>query len=127
MQHRLPSTAGSVCTISVTFNPYYVGPVTGQVVVVTSAGTFQYGMTGVGVAPLGVLSPGTISTVAGTGVAGSTGNGSAATAATLSAPRSVAFDSTGSGNSPMFSTMRCAKSLPPAPSASTRAADPPIT
>ncbi len=94
------NASGSICTVNVSFNPAYVGPRTGQVVAVTSNGTFNFGVSGVGLAPLAVLSPGTISTVAGIGVVCSSptatcGDGGSATAANFNQPVSGAFDSAG--------------------------------
>jgi hypothetical protein len=86
---------GTGCTIPVTFNPAYAGTRTEPLIVVTNGGTFQFGLTGTGVAPQAILTPGVLATVAGTGTAGATGNGAAATAATLNTPRQITFDYAG--------------------------------
>jgi hypothetical protein len=86
---------GSNCVIPVTFNPAYTGTRSAPLMVVTNGGTFQFGLTGTGVAPQAVLAPGVLSTAAGTGTAGTGGNNGPATLATLNQPRSLSFDESG--------------------------------
>ena len=59
-------TIGTLCTVSVTFTPAYSGWRPVPLEVVSSAGTFSFGMTGIGTAPQAALSPGIIATVPGT-------------------------------------------------------------
>src|SRR5580700_4896302 len=59
--------AGSVCTVPVSFQPGYPGLRLVPLVVVTSAGTFHFGLEGIGLAPQVALLPGIINTVAGNG------------------------------------------------------------
>ncbi len=86
---------GTLCTIPVTFSPAYPGVQTAPLVISTNGGTFQFGLSATGIAPQAILEPGVLGTAAGTGVAGATGNGGAATAATLNAPREITFDYAG--------------------------------
>jgi len=86
---------GTLCTLTITFSPQYVGVRPVPLVAATSAGTFNFGMQGVGTEPLAALTPGTISTIAGTGTAGYGGDGGAATGATLHTPSSVISDYAG--------------------------------
>ena len=55
--------AGTVCNATVTFTPGYPGPRPVPLQVVSSTGTLDFGLTGVGTAPQVALSPGIISTV----------------------------------------------------------------
>ena len=57
--------AGTVCTLSITFSPAYPGLRPVPLQVVTSAGKVNIGLNGMGVSPLAVLTPGTLSTLAG--------------------------------------------------------------
>ncbi len=57
--------AGTVCTVPITFSPAYPGLRPVPLQVVTSAGKINIGLNGVGVSPLAVLTPGTLSTLAG--------------------------------------------------------------
>jgi trimeric autotransporter adhesin len=57
-----PNTAlaeGTFCIVMVTFSPGYPGPRPIPLQVVSSAGTFNFGMVGIGTAPQVALSPGT--------------------------------------------------------------------
>jgi sugar lactone lactonase YvrE len=56
---------GTVCTVPITFSPAYPGQRPVPLQVVTSAGKVNIGLNGTGVAPLAVLTPGTMSTLAG--------------------------------------------------------------
>lgn len=94
------NSAGSTCTVPVTFQPSYPGLRQMPLVVQTSAGTFQFGLEGIGQGPQPALLPGVISTVAGggSGCAGQTdsiGDGCAATGAVLVEPAAIAVDSAG--------------------------------
>ena len=86
------NAVGTVCTVPVTFQPAYPGPRLVPLKAVTSGGTFYFGLDGIGLAAQVSLTPGTMSTVAGTGVSGNTGNNGAATSATLSHPARTAVD-----------------------------------
>ena len=78
--------SGTICTIPTTFTPAYPGLRNVPLTAVTGTGTITFGLTGTGTGPLAALMPGTLSLVAGTGAASETGNGSAATSATLNMP-----------------------------------------
>ncbi len=56
---------GTVCTVPITFSPAYPGQRPVPLQVVTSAGKVNIGLNGTGVSPLAVLTPGTMSTLAG--------------------------------------------------------------
>ena len=58
--------AGTTCNVTVTLSPAFSGPRPVPLQVASSAGTFAFGMTGIGTAPQVALSPGIITTVAGT-------------------------------------------------------------
>jgi sugar lactone lactonase YvrE len=91
-------TAGTTaCVPAVEFTPTAPGLRTAQLVTKDSSGNQAIlQLTGVGNAAAVTVTPGIISTVAGTpGTAGSTGDGSAATSATLNAPVGMALDSVG--------------------------------
>jgi hypothetical protein len=93
------SPTGTVCTVPITFNPAYVGYQTSPLTAVTSAGTFQFGLNGVGTGPQAILLPGILSTVAGNGTIQATatrytGDGGQATAAQVFSHGFV-FDSVG--------------------------------
>jgi sugar lactone lactonase YvrE len=91
-----PLSAGTICTIPVTFSPAFSG-VRGipLVVTTTGAGEFNFGLTGVGTAPQIALLPGIIQTVAGNGSSGFSGDNGPATAASMTTPAGVARDSAG--------------------------------
>jgi len=86
---------GTVCTVPITFTPTYPGLRAEPLIVVTNAGTYQYGLTATGLAAEAVVSPGVLSTVAGTGATGATGDGGPATAATFNGLRQITFDYAG--------------------------------
>jgi trimeric autotransporter adhesin len=56
---------GTICTVPITFSPAYPGQRPVPLQVVTSAGKVNIGLNGMGVGPLAVLTPGTMSTLAG--------------------------------------------------------------
>ena len=60
-----PLPAATICDVTVTFAPGYSGPRPVPLQVATSAGTFSFGMTGIGTAPQVVLTPGTVATLLG--------------------------------------------------------------
>jgi sugar lactone lactonase YvrE len=134
--------SGSPCTVPITFQPAYAGNRSVSLQVVTSAGTVDFALNGIGTAPQVALTPGTMTTatangtsgftltpkgvavdsvgnvyiadaansiiwklpagsqtitaVAGNGTSGYSGDGGAATSATLGNPNGVAVD--GAGN-----------------------------
>jgi trimeric autotransporter adhesin len=55
--------AGTVCNVTVTFTPGYAGPRPVPLQVASSAGTFNFGLTGTGTGPQVALSPGIITTL----------------------------------------------------------------
>ena len=93
---------GTICVLPVTFSPAYPGIRSVPLKVVTSDGNINFALTGIGSGPLATLSPGVISTAAGTGTAcaaptaspacGDTGT---ATAATLNSPEGMFVDGLG--------------------------------
>jgi sugar lactone lactonase YvrE len=87
----------TTCVPNVTFTPTAPGLRTAQLVTKDAAGGQAIlQLTGVGNAAAVTVAPGIISTFAGTpGTAGSTGDGSAATSATLNAPVGIALDDAG--------------------------------
>lgn len=88
--------ANTYCTLPVAFIPAGPGLRSGQLHLVDTAGnSYNQSLLGIGLSPAAAFSGAPITTVAGTGTAGSTGNGAAATSATVSAPRGGAFDSAG--------------------------------
>jgi sugar lactone lactonase YvrE len=90
------NAVGTVCVEPVTFAPLGPGLRTAPLVITDSTGSEAVlGLAGIGKAPRLTFTPGTISTLAGTGTAGYTGDGSAASSATLSTPTSTAVDSAG--------------------------------
>jgi hypothetical protein len=87
--------AGTICTIPITFTPAYPGQRWLPLQVVTSTGSINFGLTGIGQGPLVALTPGIITTVAGNGTAGYFGDGGAATSAEINAVFRQAIDSAG--------------------------------
>ncbi len=86
---------GSICTVPITFHPAYPGLQEAPLEVVTSAGTFYFGLSGIGQGPQPALLPGLITTVAGSGAEGYTGDNGPATSATFSGVYDVAVDYAG--------------------------------
>jgi hypothetical protein len=89
------NASGSICIIPITFQPAYAGNRGVSLQVVTGAGTFAFGLNGMGTGPQVALTPGTMVTVAGNGTAGYGGDSGAATKAGLNNPNGVAVDSAG--------------------------------
>ena len=89
------NVAGTVCSIPITFTPAYPGRRWIPLQVVTSTGNINFGLTGIGVGPLAVLTPGLVSTVAGTGTAGFAGNNGPANSARLNTAQGITVDSLG--------------------------------
>lgn len=89
------NVTGTVCTATVTFAPTVVGMRPSRLVFTDANGSVAVGLSGVGLGPAASLLPGLMSTIAGTGAAGATGNGGAATSATLNAPGATAVDGLG--------------------------------
>jgi sugar lactone lactonase YvrE len=86
----------STCSMDVTFSPKYPGLRTAPLVMTDGTGIkSSIGLEGIGLAPRASLTPGIITTVAGTGTYGFSGDGGPATSATLSAPYYVVFDQEG--------------------------------
>ncbi|MGH9615625.1 MAG: hypothetical protein ACRD28_02705 [Acidobacteriaceae bacterium] len=88
-------SAGKICNVTVTFSPEYPGYRPVPLQVATSAGTFNFGMVGLGTGPQVALTPNTITTVAGNGKAGYSGDGGPATSAEIDFPFGMAVDSAG--------------------------------
>lgn len=89
-------TAGTVCSVQVTFKPTLAGVRSAPLNFTDSSGNvYTLSLTGIGEAPSASLLPGTISTIAGTGTAGASGNGAAATAALLDHPSATVVDGKG--------------------------------
>ena len=86
---------GTICTLPVTFAPSYPGMRAAALSAATTAGTVNFGMDGLAFGPLGIFTPGIISTVAGSGTGGYTGDGGAATSAQLDNANGVAIDNAG--------------------------------
>ena len=86
---------GSICVVPVSFAPAYPGLRQVPLKVVASSGTYYFGLSGVGVSPEALYTPGTITTDSGNGVAGTIGDGNPAVQAELSGPQNVAFDAAG--------------------------------
>ena len=87
----------SSCTVSVSFTPRSPGTRLGAVVLVSNSGAVmgEQTLTGNGLGSLGVLTPATITTVAGNGQWLYTGDGGAATNAPIFLPAGVAVDPSG--------------------------------
>jgi len=89
-----PLAADTTCSIPVSFNPTAPGLRASQLLATDSnGGKYLLGLSGIGNSPAVSVSPGLISSLAGNGTAGSTGDGGAASAATVTAPAAVALDS----------------------------------
>jgi len=85
--------AYGTCTASVTFAPTAPGLRMSQLLATDAQGSQSYlAITGIGTAAAVAFSPGTITTIAGNNTAGTTGDGAAATAATITGPTAVALD-----------------------------------
>ncbi len=94
------TSSGTTCTIPVTFTPAYPGLRPLPLQIVTSAGSISFSLRGIGTGPQTSLSPGTMTTIAGTGTACSTptgacGDGGSAVSATVNQPRGSFVDSSG--------------------------------
>jgi sugar lactone lactonase YvrE len=89
------NVAGTVCTTTVSFTPTRAGLRANALQFTDSSGSVAAGLSGIGLAPAASLLPGLTSTIAGTGTAGATGDGAAATSATLNTPSATAVDSQG--------------------------------
>jgi sugar lactone lactonase YvrE len=85
----------NLCVVPITFHPGYPGQRNVALTVLTSKGTVNFGLSGIGQGSLAALSPGILTNIAGTGSIGNQGNGGPATGAQLSFPRGVAMDSAG--------------------------------
>jgi trimeric autotransporter adhesin len=88
-------SAGTTCTIPITFSPKYPGFRSVPLQITTSAGNLSFPLTGTGLASQVAITPGTITTFAGNGTAGDTGDSGPATAAELSGPGATAVDAAG--------------------------------
>ena len=86
---------GTICTIPITFSPGYPGLRPVPIQAVTSAGNINIGLNGLGVGPLAALTPGIITTIAGSGSSNYTGDGGPATSAGIYEPQGVALDNAG--------------------------------
>ncbi len=94
------TSSGTTCTIPVTFAPAYPGLRPMPLQIVTSTGSISFPLTGFGTGPQTSLTPGTMTTIAGTGTACSTptggcGDTGSAVSANMSAPRGVFTDASG--------------------------------
>ena len=88
--------AATVCSVSVTFNPAYPGLRQAPLVVTGSSDGYRFGLSGVGTAPLSIITPGIVVTVAGTGINGSSGSGGPATSAKIDVSQAnLSVDSAG--------------------------------
>ena len=89
--------AGTVCGVVVKFTPAYAGPREVPLVLTTTTGTFQFGLSGIGHGPQIAFTPGIITTIAGTGVAGYSAldEGAPANTAKLYNPEGIAVDNAG--------------------------------
>ena len=83
------------CIIPITFTPGFPGQRSASLTAVTSTGTASFSLSGLATGSQVALVSGPISTIAGTGVIGYTGNGGAATSATMNAPRRSFVDAKG--------------------------------
>ena len=85
----------TVCNIPITFTPAYPGRRWIPLQVVTSTGNINFGLTGIGIGPLAVLTPGIITTVVGNGTGGYAGDGGAASSAQIFHAYRQIFDNAG--------------------------------
>jgi sugar lactone lactonase YvrE len=90
------NVTGVVCTATVSFAPTLAGLRRSALEFTDINGSVLAGLSGIGQAPAASLLPGLTSTFAGAGIEGATGDGGAATSATLNSPGATAFD--GQGN-----------------------------
>jgi hypothetical protein len=89
-----PLVVDTTCSIPVSFTPTAPGIRTSQLLATDSnGGKYILGLSGIGNSPAVRVSPGIISSLAGNGTVGSTGDGGAASTATVTAPAAVALDS----------------------------------
>lgn len=89
------NAANTICTVPITFKPGYPGIRNVPLKVVTSAGTYYAGLSGLGIGPQVAFTAGSISTVAGDGTQGYAGDGGNAASAKLKQPYGVTTDKAG--------------------------------
>jgi len=90
------NAVGTVCIEPVTFKPIGPGLRTAPLTLTDSSGNkFTLGLSGIGSSPQLAFTPGTIATMAGNGSAGYTGDGGAASGATLNRPSGSVMDTAG--------------------------------
>jgi len=85
----------TTCTIPITFSPEYPGRRWVPLKVVTSTGNINFGLMGIGVGPLAVLTPSIVSASAGNGTAGYAGDGGTSTSAEIDAQQGIVSDYAG--------------------------------
>jgi sugar lactone lactonase YvrE len=87
--------AGASCLINITFTPGGVGQKTALLDVYYNSTGQSVSLSGIGVGGILQVNPGNLKIIAGIGTAGYAGDGASATAAELSQPVGLAFDSLG--------------------------------
>jgi len=87
--------AGTVCTVEIAFSPKYSGPRNVPLAVVTSAGTYYFGLSGVGTGVPAAAGRAILKTIAGNGATGFAGDMGAATGARLNRPYGLTVDAGG--------------------------------